>query len=57
MSKENIRKMVPRQVTVTDPDHRPQNEKLPGKQFLEGSPKGREANPRPKRDGGNAILT
>lgn len=52
-----LRKHVPSQVTVTSPDHKPSNAPLSGPTFLAGSPKGREANPRPKIDGGDPILT
>ncbi len=53
----SISKMVPTQVSVTSPDLQPVNEKLGGSPFMEGSPQGREANPRPKVSGGNPILT
>lgn len=46
-----ISKHVPKNVSVTSPDHRPSNEALAGKTFLGGSPQGREAQPKPKHDG------
>lgn len=53
----SISKIVPKAVSVTSPDQRPDNSPLGGPKFLEGSPKGREQNPKPKIDGGNPILT
>ena len=52
-----ISKLVPKNVSVTSPDHQPSNEALSGGKFLAGSPAGREAKPRPKIDGGDPILT
>jgi len=52
-----IGKMVPRQVSVTSPDHQPENKKLGGSKYMEGNPVGREVNPQMKRSGGNPILT
>ncbi len=57
MHKGKISEMVPKQVTVTSPDLQPENKKLDGSKFLEGSPQGREVNPQMKRSGGNPILT
>lgn len=52
-----IRKIVPTPVSVTSADQQPSEAPNTGKTFLAGSPKGREANPKPKIDGGNPILT
>jgi hypothetical protein len=52
-----ISKLVPENVSVTSPDHQPENRALAGKTFLGGSPAGREAKPQPKIDGGNPILS
>jgi hypothetical protein len=52
-----ISKLVPERVSVTSADHKPSNPPLGGPTFESGSPKGREANPKPKIDGGNPILT
>lgn len=51
----SISKMSPK--GVKSPNHKPSNPALAGSKFLAGSPSGREANPRPKIDGGNPILT
>lgn len=53
----SISKIVPSKVSVTSPDHSPDNRALGGPKFLAGSPKGREAKPQPKIDGGDPILT
>jgi hypothetical protein len=53
----SISKIVPKNVSVTSADHQPDNRALGSGTFLEGSPKGREANPKPKIDGGDPILT
>ena len=53
----SISKLVPKNVTVSSPDHQPSSSPLGGPTFEPGSPKGREANPRPKVDGGDPILT
>jgi hypothetical protein len=52
-----ISKLLPTGVTATSPDHQPENRALAGKTFLGGSPAGREAQPKPKIDGGDPILT
>ena len=52
-----ISKIVPEKVSVTSADEKPYNPPLGGSSFLPGSPAGREANPKPKYDGGDPILT
>jgi hypothetical protein len=52
-----ISKMLPKGVTATSPDHGTENVRFGGKTFLGGSPKGTEAQPKPKIDGGDPILT
>lgn len=47
----DIHKHVTKNVSVTSPDHAPTNKALGGSKFLEGSPKGREANPKPQAKG------
>lgn len=52
-----ISKIVPTKVSVTSADQQPSISPLGGPTFLEGSPAGREAKPKPKYDGGDPILT
>lgn len=52
-----LAKHVPAKVTLASPDNQPTVTPFGGRTFEPGSPAGREANPRPKVDGGNPILT
>ena len=52
-----ISSIVPEKVSVTSPDNQPAEQAFGGPTFLPGSPAGREAQPKPKYDGGNPILT
>ena len=56
-SEPELSKHVPTKVSVTSPDHQPTITPFSGPTFEPGSPAGREAQPRPKIDGGNPILT
>lgn len=47
----SISKLVPKNVSVTSPDHKPANRALGGPKYLDGSPKGTEAKPNPQADG------
>lgn len=47
----SIDRLVPSQVSVTSPDQEPITRALPGGKFLDGSPQGREAQPKPKAKG------
>ena len=52
-----ISKQQTRIGSVASPDHSPDYRALGGKEFLAGSPKGTEAKPEMKIDGGDPILT
>ena len=52
-----ISSIVPEKVSVTSADNQPAEQAFGGPTFLAGSPAGREAQPKPKYDGGNPILT
>lgn len=51
MSKTNIRDIVTKPVSVTSPDQSPERKSMGGKEFMSGSPAGREARPNPVRKG------